>query len=91
MGQRIRYGKQDNGTLKSRRNFSLPDGRQVYVILSPATMAYEALDAASLQSVLQRSGETRNLAVLKIKAKEGLESLGVVFTDEARKPRKAKV
>lgn len=87
---RVRYGKQEDGTLKSRRNFSLPDGRQVSVTLNPAVMGYDIVDATSLQSVLSDSGKTKNLSVLKIKSKEGLESLGVTFAAEDRAERKVK-
>lgn len=89
--KRIRYAKSENGTLKSRRNYSLPDNRQVSVVIDPIALSYSIVDAADLsQVVLSRSGETRNLAVLKIKSKSGLEELGVVFSDDVR-VRKAKV
>lgn len=89
--KRIRYAKQEDGILKSRRVYTLADGNQVAVILNPISMSIGLTNAVeSGPQYPSKEGNTVNLAVLKIKAKEHLESLGVVFSDDVR-VRKVKV
>lgn len=84
MSQRIRYLRVDgNGVLKSRRAFSLADGRQVFVELDTTAKKFTIKDGSSGE-VVSSGGNTKNLSVLKIQAKKGLEELGVQFAEEKR-------
>jgi Ethanolamine utilization protein EutJ (predicted chaperonin) len=80
---RIRYMDTNNGVLKSVRNFTTNTGQEVNVQLDTAAMQCSVLDAVSGVVVATASGTT-NLAVLKIKAKTALASLGVSFENEIR-------
>jgi hypothetical protein len=81
---RIRYDENDDGTvLTSRRMFVTGAGVEVKVTLDVANKKYSILDASS-GAVVASGGDTVNLAVLKIQAKEGLTALGVSFSEEKR-------
>ncbi len=82
--QRIRYANVGPSVLKSRRNFTTADGREVQVELNLEDKKYRVLDSVSGEEV-SSGGNTRNKSVLKIQAKRGLTELGVVFDEETRK------
>lgn len=82
---RIRYTK-DGNLLSSRRVFSvnLNDSEiSAKVILNTDSMTFTIVDSAT-DEVLLTGGRTKNLAVLKIQAKEGLKELGYEFSSEVR-------
>ncbi len=86
MSVRIRYDENEDGTmLTSRRVFTTGAGVQVKVMLDFNHMSFSVVKAAG-QEVVEISAPqiTRNKNVLKIKAKECLEKLGVEFTEESR-------
>lgn len=83
MNQRIRYSKAVNGIMTSRRVFTTSAGLVVTVELDTTNKKYSIVDAAS-GAVVTTGGKTKNLAVLKIQAKEGLSALGVTFAEELR-------
>lgn len=83
MSQRIRYIKVDDGTLQSRRNFTITNGTEVVVELNPSTMKYRIVTSATREEVAS-GGDTINLSVLKIEAKQKLADLGVEFEQENR-------
>lgn len=80
---RIRYDK--NGI--SRRTFDVTiDGESVStkVILDTVNLGYKIVDASDVERILLSGGNTKNLSVLKIQAKDGLKSLGYEFETETR-------
>lgn len=81
---RIRYEKVDDNTLTSRRVFELPinNGTESIVILDTLNMKFSITDIDG--KVLASGGNTKNLAVLKIQAKNGLRELGYEFGSETR-------
>lgn len=83
MNQRIRYNKVAVDKLVSRRTFATSSGSEVVVELNLAQKKYRVLDASTSQE-LASGGNTRNVSVLKIQAKQGLKELGVEFADETR-------
>lgn len=83
MSQRIRYQKVGEGLLESRRNFVTSTGIEVKVLLDLNQKKYSILDSVTGVS-MGSGGNTRNSAVLKIQAKQGLSELGVTFTEEKR-------
>lgn len=83
MNQRIRYSQVRQGVLKSRRNFAITSGIEVVVELDLAAKKYLILDNVT-GAQISTGGNTKNLAVLKIQAKKGLEALGVTFANETR-------
>lgn len=84
MNQRIRYQSvQGTSVLKSRRVFKTADGKDVSIELDTASLKFTVRDSITGEPVLN-GGNTRNLSVLKIQAKNGLQSLGVQFAAEAR-------
>lgn len=82
--KRIRYSMSGPGLLRSRRHFTTSAGQEVLVELNLNTKKYRILDSSTQAEVVPNSGNTKNLAVLKIQAKKGLEALGIVFADETR-------
>ena len=83
MNKRIRYSKVKTGVLLSRRNFTTAAGQTVVVVLDLNAKRYQILDAASNAEVTS-GGNTKNVSVLKIQAKKGLQGLGVTFAEEVR-------
>lgn len=90
MNQRIRYNKVRNGVLLSRRNFTTNIGQEVNVELDLNAKKYRILDSVSGE-LISTGGNTKNVSVLKIQAKRGLTTLGVVFADETRKRESVEV
>lgn len=85
MSTRIRYDENEDGTvLTSRRHFALESGVEVKVELDTVNKKYRVLDAVTQQE-LATGGDTVNLSVLKIQAKQALTDLGVNFGKEERK------
>lgn len=83
MNTRIRYHKAVEGKMISRRNFLTSEGREVKVELDLNSRKYRVVDAASGSEVAS-GGDTVNVNVLKIQAKQHLTTLGVEFADESR-------
>jgi predicted DNA-binding antitoxin AbrB/MazE fold protein len=83
MDRRIRYNKTGNGILTSLRNFTMQGGKEVKVELDVNNKKYRILDAVTGTEVAN-GGNTRNLAVLKIQAKDALLNIGVQFAPENR-------
>lgn len=81
---RVRYSKPVDGVLTSRRNFTTAAGNEVKVELNTNTMMARVVDSVT-GGELSSVGGTVNVSVLKIKGKELLQALGVVFGDEERK------
>lgn len=81
--QRIRYGKSNQGVYTSRRVYQTAGGQTVSVELNETTKTYRIVDASTGETVTSGGG-TKNFAVLKIKAKDALTSLGVSFSEESR-------
>lgn len=80
---RIRYDK--NGV--SRRTFDVSIEGEVVstkVILDTVNLGYKIVDASNIERTLLSGGNTKNLSVLKIQAKDGLKSLGYEFETETR-------
>lgn len=86
MNQRIRYDKVSDSTLASRRVFTTAGGTQVRVELDATNKRFAIKDANNGTELLT-GGETVNLAVLKIQAKDALKTLGVQFAAEDRAER----
>ncbi len=84
MSTRIRYIKYENdpNMLKSMRNYRTKMG-DAFVLLHTVSMQMNVVHAEN-GTVLASGGDTKNLAVLKIKAKKALASLGVEFSKEER-------
>ena len=80
---RIRY-KRNGNVLTSRRVYNLKDNLSVNVVLDLDAMTYALIDANGSGAVIASGGGTKNLSVLKIKAKEGLKNLGFDFNNESR-------
>jgi hypothetical protein len=90
MNTRIRYSKIDEtGSLTSRRVFTTGDGKQVQAVLDTVTKTYYIKDVLSGEALVSGGG-TRNLSVLKIKAKDALLTLGCDFAEENRRERSVK-
>lgn len=83
LNKRIRYVETVPGVLTSRRHFTTSSGQEVNVVLSVDSKTYRVIDSATGIEVASGGG-TKNLSILKIKAKKNLEELGVVFDDEKR-------
>jgi hypothetical protein len=83
MERRIRYTKTGSGLLTSLRNFTTANGAEVKVELDVNNKKFRILDAVT-GSELVNGGDTRNVAVLKIQAKEALKGVGVQFAPEIR-------
>ncbi len=79
---RIRYSK-NGATLISRRIFATLDGKAYRIFLDTESMKYSINDVNGIAEGVD-GGKTKNLAVLKIQAKEALMSLGVNFESENR-------
>lgn len=73
--------------IKSMRNYRVRNGRDAYVILHTVSMQYNVVDAEN-GTVFASGGDTKNLAVLKIKAKKALADLGASFSKETREKDK---
>lgn len=80
---RIRYNKLEDGTLVSRRVFTI-NGVDVFVKINPTTMTYIIYEATNSDNILKAGGSTKSLTVLKTQAKDGLRELGYEFTGETR-------
>lgn len=80
---RIRYMEVTPGVLQSRRRFITASGQEVLVELDLNQKKYRILDSVSGAEVAS-GGDTINANVLKIQSKQGLTSLGVTFSAEAR-------
>jgi hypothetical protein len=83
LNTRIRYQTIKPGVLQSRRRFTMSTGQEVLVELDLIQKKFRILD--SITGVeFASGGNTRNVSVLKIQAKRGLNELGIQFTDETR-------
>lgn len=81
---RIRYAKaNEEGLLKSVRFFS--NGiTTLYIEIDTKMMQFFIRDARSHEAVAS-GGSTKNLAVLKIQAKNALTAMKIIFQNERRK------
>lgn len=80
---RIRYAKVEDGITRSRRYYLTSEGKQVFVVLNLNEKKYQIQDSVT-GDVVATGGDTVNVAVLKIQAKQGLTALGVEFSGEKR-------
>lgn len=93
MATRIRYNTEGT-TLVSRRFFTIGiqptvDGRlesTIKIVLDTVNMKFSFIDVSTGETVFS-GGNTKNLAVLKIQAKDGLRELGFEFDSETRVKR----
>lgn len=84
MSVRIRYDDNGEGVLSSRRRFLTASGREVKVEITKENNGYRILDSVTSEVLASAEQVSRNLSVTKIKTKEALEALGVIFEDESR-------
>jgi uncharacterized Zn ribbon protein len=81
---RIRYDEVSEGKLVSRRMFTTASGVEVKVELDTAAKSYKVVNSVTGEVLASGDNVSINVAVLKIKSKEALQSLGVIFGDEKR-------
>lgn len=85
MSTRIRYKKtNDDGILKSVRDFTNKNGISYYVKLNTVDRTFEIRYKENQQIVKGGGEKINNLNVLKRTIKKELKSLGVEFGDDVR-------
>lgn len=82
MKTRIRYNS-DNNLLISRQTFTGSNYTPYRIVLDKENLSYKIMNAAT-DEIVTTGGNTKNLTVLKSKAKNALVSLGVEFDTETR-------
>lgn len=80
---RIRYDEQADGKLRSKRTITTTQNGAVFVELDLSNKKFVILDSMTLAPIFH-GGNTSNISVLKIQAKEALETLGAEFVSERR-------